>query len=314
MSNINWLGIDLNLLLTFEAMLKHRSVSRAAESLFIGQSAMSYNLNRLRKLLNDPLFERQGNIMVPTFRAEELSTKVNSVLSVIKEEILFPQDFDPALSHERIIIGLSDYAELVFGPVLYDQLIAEAPDAKIVFQAIDSKNCCDALMQGNTDLAIGVFNRLSDNLSRVTLYRERHVCLFDNSVLKVDLPISLDDYLATPQAMVTATGELSSPVDKTLEKINKQRRVVLGSSPFLTLRHLLTGRRLLSVMAEMMGRTEIFMDQLVMCKPPIPIDDFNIEMVFRHRDEHHPRMQWLTHRVKSIIQEHLQVLRNQPTS
>lgn len=311
MSDINWRGVDLNLLLSFQAMMQFRSVSRAAESLHIGQSAMSYNLNRLRKLLGDPLFERQGHIMVPTLRAEELAPKVEAVLGIIRDDILFPETFDPAISSRQIVIGLSDYAELVFGPVLYDQLIAEAPGCSIVFQAIDSNNCTQALEQGTVDLAIGVFYELGDSILRRTLYRERHICLFDNAVLNVELPISLDNYLNTPQAMVTATGELVSQVDRTLAAMDRERRVVLGSSRFLSLRHLLSGRRLLAVMAEMMGRATLFSDELTICKPPIPIDDFDIEMILRKRDEHHPRMQWLAGRVQGIIQEHLKVLKGE---
>ncbi|WP_062268229.1 LysR family transcriptional regulator [Endozoicomonas arenosclerae] len=309
MSEINWKGVDLNLLLTFEAIMNHRSVSRAAEQLHIGQSAMSYNLSRLRKLLNDPLFERQGHIMVPTRRAEELAYKITGVLEVIRNDILFPQSFDPARSQHKLTIGLSDYAELVFGPVLFDQLIEEAPESQIVFQAIDAGNCQNMMEQGSVDLAIGVFTHLPDSMSRTTLYRERHVCMFDNETLGVALPISLEDYLATPQAMVSVSGQLSSPVDNTLSEMDVSRRVILGSSRFLTLRHLMSGRKLLCVMAEMVGRADLFSDQLTLSAPPIEIPDFNVELVMRRRDTHHPRMSWLCERVTSIIQQEVEQLR-----
>ncbi|MGI9279230.1 MAG: LysR family transcriptional regulator [Endozoicomonas sp.] len=309
MSEINWKGVDLNLLLTFEAIMNHRSVSKAAEQLHIGQSAMSYNLNRLRKLLNDPLFERQDHSMVPTRRAEELALRIHGVLEVIRNDILFPQSFDPAQSQHKLTIGLTDYAELVFGPVLYDQLMEEAPESQIVFQAIDDGNCQAMMEQGNVDLAIGVFTHLPDSLSRTTLYRERHVCMFDNEALKVSLPISLDDYLTTPQAMVSVSGQLNSPVDNNLANLGVRRRVILGSSRFLTLRHLMSGRKLLCVMAEMVGRAELFSDRLTLSSPPIEIPDFDVELVRRRRDTHHPRMSWLCDRVMSIVQREVEQLR-----
>lgn len=61
--------IDLNLLVVFEALMQERSVSRAAEQLSLGQPAVSGALVRLRRLFNDPLFERNGRTMVPTARA-----------------------------------------------------------------------------------------------------------------------------------------------------------------------------------------------------------------------------------------------------
>ncbi|KJZ39503.1 LysR family transcriptional regulator [Pseudomonas sp. B21-040] len=62
-------SIDLNLLVVFEALMQERSVSRAAKKLSLGQPAVSGSLVRLRRLFNDPLFERHGRTMVPTARA-----------------------------------------------------------------------------------------------------------------------------------------------------------------------------------------------------------------------------------------------------
>ncbi|MGY0216420.1 LysR family transcriptional regulator [Endozoicomonadaceae bacterium StTr2] len=305
MSDINWKGVDLNLLLTFDALFNHRSVSRAAEHMHLGQSAMSYNLNRLRNLLQDPLFERQGHTMVPTRRAEELAPRIQAVLGTIRNDILLPLSFEPRDYCGKIIIGLNDYTEMVFGPVLFDALLQQAPGSQIVFRAVDNSNYQQLFEQGQLDLAIGTFNELPSPLTRHQLYRERHVCLFDNRVLNVELPISLDDYLATPQAMVTATGELFSSVDQRLRDMGCERHMVLGSSRFITLRHLLTGRQLLCVMAEMMGRTEFFAEKLTICPPPVEVPDFDIEMIFRKRDSNHPRTQWLHSQVQQVIKQHI---------
>ena len=62
--------LDLNLLVALEALLEERSVSKAAERLYITQSAMSKTLGRLRDLFDDQLFVRRGSGMVPTPRAE----------------------------------------------------------------------------------------------------------------------------------------------------------------------------------------------------------------------------------------------------
>lgn len=154
-----------------------------------------------------------------------------------------------------------------------------------------------------------MFKTLPESLLRTFLYRERHVCLFDNSVLEVKLPISLDDYLATPQMVITANRELSSPVDITLTDMDKKRKVVLGSTRFLTLRHMLIGRRLLCVMAELVGRSAPRSDNVTICKAPIPIPDFDIEMITRRRDNEHPKQKWLTEQVSSVIKQKVTALK-----
>ena len=68
---MNLATFDLNLLLVFEAILRERSVTRAAEHLSLSQPAMSHALNRLRWLLKDQLFVRTPAGMMPTPRAEQ---------------------------------------------------------------------------------------------------------------------------------------------------------------------------------------------------------------------------------------------------
>ena len=60
---------DLNLLVAFDLLMKERSVSRAAEKMFISQSAMSHILQRLRQQLDDPLLLKTPAGMAPTERA-----------------------------------------------------------------------------------------------------------------------------------------------------------------------------------------------------------------------------------------------------
>lgn len=45
--------LDLNLLLAFDALLAERSVTKAATRIGLGQSAMSHNFARLRRLSGD---------------------------------------------------------------------------------------------------------------------------------------------------------------------------------------------------------------------------------------------------------------------
>ncbi len=114
MKDVNWRAIDLNLLIVFDALMETRSVTRAADKVAVGQSAMSHSLARLRTLLDDPLFIRQGHEMVPTARAKEVAPVVEEVLNTITHRILKSPLFDPSVYTGSLRIGLTDYAELIF--------------------------------------------------------------------------------------------------------------------------------------------------------------------------------------------------------
>ena len=72
--------LDLNLLLALDALMTQGSVTRAAESLFISQPAMSHALNRLRAFFDDPLLVRTPQGMLPTPRAQRLLNRAAGLI------------------------------------------------------------------------------------------------------------------------------------------------------------------------------------------------------------------------------------------
>ena len=110
--------IDLNLLIVFETMMHERSVTRTAEKLFLGQPAISAALGRLRGIFNDPLFVRNGRLMEPTARAQELFELLVPALDSISNAISATSDFEPANSDAVFRIGLSDEVEFSLLPAL----------------------------------------------------------------------------------------------------------------------------------------------------------------------------------------------------
>ena len=69
-------SIDMNLLVVFDAMIEHRSVTRAAEAIGLSQPAMSAAVSRLRGWFDDPLFVKTGAEMKATPRALALAKPV----------------------------------------------------------------------------------------------------------------------------------------------------------------------------------------------------------------------------------------------
>jgi hypothetical protein len=59
---MNLKNADLNLLVTLDALLAERNVTRAAERLSLGQPATSAALRRLRRMFGDPLLVRRGRV------------------------------------------------------------------------------------------------------------------------------------------------------------------------------------------------------------------------------------------------------------
>ncbi len=122
--------LDLNLLVALEALLEEGSVSRAAERLFITQSAMSKTLGRLRELFDDPLFVRKGSGMIPTPRAEQLARQLPQVLLAV-QQMLAPLTFDPLTYEGQFNLLLQGHMGLWLLPLLIERLRSSAPNIRL---------------------------------------------------------------------------------------------------------------------------------------------------------------------------------------
>ncbi len=122
--------LDLNLLVALEALIEEGSVSRAAERLFITQSAMSKTLGRLRELFDDPLFVRKGAGMQPTPRAEQLAQELPRVLLAV-QDMLAPLTFDPLSYEGEFNLLVQGHMGLWLMPMLVSQLRQRAPHIRL---------------------------------------------------------------------------------------------------------------------------------------------------------------------------------------
>src|SRR6185437_14152535 len=92
---VNLASLDLNLLVTLDALLEHRSVSRAAQQVGLSQPAVSAQLARLRRHFGDDLLARQGNQYRLTPLAVQLRGRVRTAVTGVERVFTAQPDFDP---------------------------------------------------------------------------------------------------------------------------------------------------------------------------------------------------------------------------
>ncbi|CAK2054339.1 LysR family transcriptional regulator, mexEF-oprN operon transcriptional activator [Vibrio crassostreae] len=308
MADFNWKGIDLNLLIALQALYKTNSVSKAAERCYVSQSAMSHSLQRLRKLFDDPLFERVGSKMEATDRAIELSSTVDALLNTIQSEVLLSKSFDAETYKGTWKIGLTDYAEQMFAPILFDLIKQSSPYSQVALFNVNRSNYQQVFEDAKLDMTIGSFGEVPKQDRTKHLYTEQHVCLLDQSVLSIEEPISLEQFVAVEHALVSPAGALKTGVDTRLGELGLSRKVAISSSNFLTVKRLIRGRELLCIVPKLVARKDIDSEEtLLAVKPPIDVPDFDIQLVYRkakHLDDKNKRLRKLiTNAISSVISE-----------
>jgi DNA-binding transcriptional LysR family regulator len=126
--HINLAGIDLNLLIVFDALMTEQNVTRAGKRVGLSQPATSNALARLRSLINDDLFTRTAAGLRPTPTAIVLHQQLRPALQQIQAALLEQSTFDPATSDRVFAIGMSDYVEFTLLSHLMQKLQILAPE------------------------------------------------------------------------------------------------------------------------------------------------------------------------------------------
>jgi DNA-binding transcriptional LysR family regulator len=103
--------VDLNLLVTLEALLAERNVTKAAARLHLSQPAVSAQLNRLRDVFDDPLLVPAHRGMTPTVKALELLAPLRQALDELRNTFQTHRDFSPARAALTLTIACTDYIQ-----------------------------------------------------------------------------------------------------------------------------------------------------------------------------------------------------------
>ncbi|WP_462402638.1 LysR family transcriptional regulator [Pseudomonas sp. Marseille-QA0332] len=290
--------VDLNLLIVFETLMHERSVTRAAEKLFLGQPAISASLARLRSLFDDPLFVRTGRSMEPSARAHEIFALLSPALDSISTAVSRAAEFDPATSKAVFRIGLSDDAEFALLPLLLKRIRAEAPGIVLVIRRVNYLLMPALLASGEISVGVSYTSELPANAKRKILRRSLPKLLRADSVPG---PISLDDFCARPHALVSFAGDLSGIIDEALERIGRQRHVVLAVPQFNGLGSLLAGTDILATVPDYTAEPLTAAGGLRAEDPPIEVPSFELHMAWRGAQDNDPGERWLRSRIQMFF-------------
>src|SRR5699024_4220024 len=164
------------LLVFLDALLRERSVTRAAQAMGISQPAMSNALRRLRALLDDPVLVRTARGMQPTARAEKLQRPVHMALTQMEAAIAPHRAFEPDTAERLFTILITDYAASVLLPPVVHALEREAPNIALNILNAGS-DAIDQIEGGQADFLVGEFGKLPANFHQQKLWSDRLACL-----------------------------------------------------------------------------------------------------------------------------------------
>jgi DNA-binding transcriptional LysR family regulator len=283
--------LDLNLLVVLDALLRERSVTRAARELNLSQPAISASLARLRLYFNDDILVPQGRRMMPTAHAQNLAPLVAQALADIEMRIMGAAIFDPESSQRCFRVCASDYATVVLLRPLMAELEHSAPGVRFEISS-PTPEALPQLERGEIDFVVTPEQFAASEHPRQLLFEEKHVVVGcrRNPVFKRELTAAR--FFEQGQ-VIMGVDHAQSFAEREMGELNRRRRIDVICASFLAVPWMLPGTRRIAVMHERLA--QLVVKQLPLAIAPLPFAfPLMREMVQYHSARAEDRgMQWM---------------------
>jgi DNA-binding transcriptional LysR family regulator len=287
-------GIDLNLLVAFDALIAERSVTRAAARIGRTQPAMSAALSRLRALFRDDLFVRSPSGLQPTPRAVELATPLSESLAQIQRTLEYTQEFVPAAALSTFTLALSDHPAFALLPDLVGRVTAEAPGVVLHVRGFsDREQARELLERGDAHAAVGVPASWGSNVVSQPLFQEHFVSVVRRGHPLAKGKLTLKRFLSYPHLLVSPEGDRRSLVDAELAKLGAARHVALSLSQMYAAPGVIASSDLVATLMAGVARQFTRTFALHHLEPPVRLPSPRFVLAWHRRNDAHPAQRWL---------------------
>jgi DNA-binding transcriptional LysR family regulator len=296
MSKPDYLDLDGRSMRLLVTVLDEGAVTAAAQRLGVSQSAVSHMLDKLRLILDDPLFVRAGRGIAPTPRAVTLVNDIRPLLESMKHLADRPE-FDPASRTDEFVIAASGYQRELILPPLIHKIRKLAPGLRL--KITDSRFWeVDMFRKGQCDLMITPAAPDGLEFIQRKLFKDNWVCFYDPDS---GSPEKLDDYLKRPHAKVVFTSDESSALDKMLESQSLSRHIALRVSSFSALPALMRGSDIVIALPYHIGDT--IMRDFAHCPLPVSLPEFSVYLVWHTGQNANPLNEWIRQELVQIVRK-----------
>lgn len=292
----NLRGVDLNLLVVLDTLLRERHVTRAARTIGISQPAMSSALARLRHVFKDDLLVRTAAGMQPTPRAEALIEPVRQAISQIERVLASDQKFDASKSNRRFAVRMSDLLGYLLLPRLMPEIGRIAPSVSLDVRHLSPLQTIDALERDEIDVAVSMGLEHTGTINRDVLFSDRMVAVMRHTHRLARGKLTLERFLSTRHLKVSMAPADIRFADDVLSKVNVERDVALNVPHWLLVPHVLAASDYVAVMPGVFAEA---VQSPLLCVRALPFaaKSFDWCLYWHRRHQEDAANRWLRERI-----------------
>ncbi|MGD1021135.1 MAG: LysR family transcriptional regulator [Candidatus Sulfotelmatobacter sp.] len=293
--------VDLNLFVVLEAIYREGNITRAGQQMNLTQPAISHALKRLRDMLQDPLFVRQGAHMMPTPFTRNMIEQVREALQILEVNISQTHKFVPEHSRRNFHLSMWEYLEALILPPLLSRLTRASPGMSIATSRVKRRDLETELASGSLDLAIEIPMTVSDRIRQKWLLNEPFVVIARRGHPAIAGTLDLDTYLAQRHIQVSSRRRGPSLIDVELSRRGFRRQVCLRSQHNFTACMVVSQTDMLLTLPERHARL-LNMASINQVFPfPLPAPRLEAHLYWHESVENDPANRWLREQIENVL-------------
>jgi DNA-binding transcriptional LysR family regulator len=298
MKEIDHLALDGHALALFLAVLQEGSVTGAARRLGLTQSAVSHGLQKLRRIVGDPLFAKSGRGIIATAHAQALRANARALLDEMRT-FAGGASFDPAKARLSLTIAANDFQRDLLLPSFYRRVAAKVES--ITLRVIPSQSPTPGMLrESRCDLLITPLPPSGSDIVQKRLLEDHYVCYYDAKIRLA--PATQSDYLAARHVSVIYPGNERLDFDRRLEASGLHRDIAISVPSFSGVPVFLRGSDMLASMPSLLA-TDL-MGGFASAPIPLParagtLAKLPMFMVWHQRHQKDPAHLWLREQLEA---------------
>ena len=286
-------AFDLNLLVSLQALIEERSITRAGRRLSLSQPAMSRVFDRLQEMFGDQLLVRTAGGYEPTHRALDIYAELKLLLPRIND-LIGGREFKPSDITGSFRIAATDFAALVVLPGLTRVLQRTAPSIRVEVSPLDNSDVLEKLDANTLDLAFRV-NEPPQPFHSEPVFEDKCVCLIRKGHPLGRRALTMDGYLRWKHVGGGGMGVVQQILDRIGCKRDVQLRV-----PFSVLGPIIERTDMIATVPKRMAKRLAAMSRTQIVAAPKELEGFAYLQIWHPRYDADPVHKWLRELIKKV--------------
>jgi DNA-binding transcriptional LysR family regulator len=291
---------NLNLLASFQALIEERSVTRAANRLFLSQPAMSRALDKLQEMFNDKLLVRTRKGLEPTRRALHIYSQLEQALPAV-EAVLRGEEFNSAESTDYFRIAMTDNVALTLLPALMKAIVRQAPGVRVEVFAWDDTSF-RKLETNALDLVIWV-NEAPSPLRSEPIYRDKSVCVIRKGHPLGMRPLTAKRYLQLEHLVISLVGTQQGLLERALTRLGYKRNARLTIPFFAVAAAIIESTDMAATLPSRLAKRFVAISRTRSVPLSIKLPDICYIQVWHPRNHEDPAHIWLRQLIRRVSRQ-----------